>query len=100
MYRSLLDHPAFGNIEIVAATPNRQAVFRRERAGPISGYLGRLDLSPEPDGGTTIRCHADVDPVMRGTAWLSQRLVARDISRLVRRLATVAADRDYDAPPY
>ena len=86
--------------EVVARVPSERVDLRRPSSRFIADYYGRIELMTLADGGALIRWRVVFRVKVAGTAWLVRLLLRRSTTGLVRRLATFAADHDYDTPPY
>ena len=80
-----------GRDEILELVPNRRLKYATLSGLPIRDYVGEVDLTPAPGGGTKIHWHSSFFPKPRGTGWIMQAGLRRFLSQTANGLAEYAA---------
>jgi hypothetical protein len=87
-----------GRDQILELTPGKRFKYASLSGLPVRDYVGEVDLSSAPDGGTAVNWHSAFSPKMPGTGWLLQRGIRRFLDECVSGLAEYAVESS-DAKP-
>ena len=80
-----------GRDQILELVPNRKLTYASLSGLPVRDYVGVVDLTAAPDGGTAIHWHSSFLPKVRGTGWLLERGISRFLEQCTHGLAAYAA---------
>jgi hypothetical protein len=80
-----------GRDQILELTPGKRFKYASLSGLPVRDYIGEVDLSPAPNGGTAVHWHSSFSPKMPGTGWLLQRGIRQFLDECVTGLAEYAA---------
>ena len=77
--------------EIVERVPERRLTYALLSGLPVRDYRAVIDLTPTPDGGTTIRWHTTFRGKVPGTAWFYRLVLNTATKRFVAGLVEATA---------
>lgn len=80
-----------GRDQILELVPGRRFTYASISGLPVRDYVGEVDLSPAPGGGTAIRRHSAFFPKVPGSGLLLQRGIRKFLDDCVSGLADYAA---------
>jgi len=80
-----------GRDQILELVPNQRYAYASLSGVPVRDYVGEVDLSPTPGGGTAIHWHSSFFPKTPGMGWILQRGLQRFLQRCATGLAEYAA---------
>lgn len=100
VYRALKESGALSGNLVVGGVPFERVDIRRPSGAFVADYFGRIELLQLADGRTLIRWRIVFRARLPGSGRLVRSALRCSTSSLARRIASFAAARDYDAPPY
>jgi uncharacterized protein YndB with AHSA1/START domain len=80
-----------GRDQILELVPNRKLKYTTLSGLPFRDYIGEVDLTPEPGGGTAIHWHSSFFPKTPGTGWIMERGLRRFLQGCATGLADYAS---------
>jgi len=87
-----------GRDQILELTPGKRFKYAALSGLPVRDYIGEVDLSPAPGGGTAVNWHSSFSPKMPGTGWALQRGIRQFLDECVLGLAEYAAESSNAKP--
>jgi Polyketide cyclase / dehydrase and lipid transport len=87
-----------GRDQILELVPGKRFKYAALSGLPVRDYIGEVDLSPAPDGGTAVSWHSSFSPKMPGTGWMLQRGIRQFLDECVAGLAEYAAESSNAKP--
>ena len=80
-----------GRDQLLELVPDRKLKYTTLSGLPFRDYVGEVDLTPAPGGGTAIRWHSSFFPKMPGTGRVMERGLRRFLQDCATGLAEYAA---------
>lgn len=80
-----------GRDQITELVLNQRLEYRTLSGVPVRDYVGEVDLTPAPGGGTAIHWHSSFFPKAPGMGWLLETGLRRFLQQCVTGLAEHAA---------
>ena len=87
-----------GRDQILELIPAKRFKYASLSGLPVRDYIGEVDLSPTPDGGTAVNWHSSFSPKMPGLGWVLQRGIRQFLDACVSGLAEYAAESSNAKP--
>jgi hypothetical protein len=87
-----------GRDQILELVPGERFKYAALSGLPVRDYVGEVDLSPAPDGGTAVNWHSSFLPKMPGTGWMLERGIRQFLQECVSGLAEYAAESSNAKP--
>jgi uncharacterized protein YndB with AHSA1/START domain len=92
-----------GRDQILELVPNRKLKYTTLSGLPFREYVGEVDLTPVPGGGTAVNWHSSFFPKVPGTGWVMERGLRRFLQDCATGLAehaaaSIDASRDVTQP--
>ena len=72
---------------VVELVPDQRYSYELVSGLPLEGYHADVDLTPTPDGGTSIRWHSTFRPKTPGTGWFCKLVLGAFIAQTAKALA-------------
>jgi hypothetical protein len=79
-----------GRDQILELVPGRRLKYASLSGLPTRDYIGEVELSPAPGGGTAIHWHSSFLPKTPGTGWILERGIRKFLDECVSGLAEYA----------
>lgn len=87
-----------GRDQILELVPGERFKYAALSGLPVRDYVGEVDLSPAPAGGTAVNWHSSFFPKMPGTGWMLERGIRQFLRECVSGLAEYAAESSKAKP--
>ena len=87
---TLVDHPDDMHQDAAVHPWTRRLKYATLSGVPLRDYVGEVDLTPTPDGGTSVHWHSSFFPKVPGTGRLAERGIHKFLSGVVEGLVAYA----------